>query len=146
MVEGVRRAVTGQRFIVQRGVAFAAYHRGLALVQFDPRASVHARLRGREERVQRLAQVTEPQPIIDEFPITLGQFALHGQDIAGKRQRFQRLVRRGDDRTGRQFVDLAALDAHHPVFHHVDASNPVTPADFVQRPHQLHRIILAIAI
>ena len=49
-------------------------------------------------------------------------------------------MRKVEDRATRGLIDTAALHADKAVLHHVDATDPVTAADFIERLHHSQRI------
>ena len=95
----------------------------------DPHLARHDRLRRRDERVERGLRGREPEAVVDERGIPVGELGLQVLQVALDRQRLERAVRRVQQRRGRGLVDLARLDAHEPVLDHVDPADAMGARD-----------------
>ena len=85
-----------------------------------------------DERVERLAQRREPQPVVDELGVAGLEPGLLPHDVALERDRLEIRVREHQREHPGALVGLPALDPHPAVLDHVEPAEPVRADDGVQ--------------
>ena len=131
MVESVVGIVGGQAEIIQRVGALASHHGAGTLEELQLHRAGHALLGVGEEGVEGLLQRREPQAVVHLLGPSLLDGELVVQHAPLQAQIFQGLVRLNESQAARHLVALAALHAHEPVLHHVDAAVAVGAGDVV---------------
>ena len=131
VVESVVGIVGGQAEIIQRVGALASHHGAGTLEELQLHRAGHALLGVGEEGVEGLLQRREPQAVVH----LLGPGLLDGEFVVQhaplQAQILQGLVSLDEGQTARHLVALAALHAHEPVLHHIDAAVAVGAGDIV---------------
>src|SRR5581483_10387888 len=79
-----------------------------------------------EEGVERLAQLGEPEAVVGELGVLLGEPRLEEDEL------LERALRAVEHRRRRLLVDLAHLDADEPVLHGHEAPDAVRAGALVQ--------------
>src|SRR5919202_2993933 len=122
LVERVAGVVGREVEVVQALLAAPARHHGAAAVHGHPDVARHVALGLADERVQRLLQRREPEPVVDQFAPALLDTALEPAELALDGDGLELLMGCDQrDRTG-SLVHLTALDADEPVLDHVEPS------------------------
>ena len=93
-----------------------------------------------DEAIQRIFQRPKPEALIHQISPLHLQLALGAQHIGSEGQALQFLVGLNQQQQARGFVDLAALDAHHPVFDHVEAAKAMAAGQAIGFADQADRI------
>ena len=118
----------------------AAHHGGIALVQLQPHRAVHGLLGALHEAIKRILERAIPKALIHQIRPLLLELAFGAQHIGRQGEALQLLVGLDQQQQSRSFVDLPALDAHHPVFDHVEAAEAVAAGQGIGLADQAHRI------
>jgi len=132
MVEGIGGVVGGQPEVVQRERALAAHHGAGPLEELQLHRARHALLGVAEEGIERFLQRREPQAVVHLLGPGLLDGELVMQHAPLQAEILKRLVGLDKGQARGHLVALAALHAHKPVLHHVDAAEAVGPGDLVQ--------------
>src|SRR5215208_971511 len=124
VIEGVAGGVGGQVGPVQGPLGPPAGGLAAPGRQLQADLAGHCRLGLVEERVQGRLEGREPEAVVDQLGVADVEAGLLVEHVAVQGQVLQVAVG-GDPRQGPwDLVDLAALDAHPAVLHHVDPPEP----------------------
>ena len=139
-----RRALPGRRnpreVLAVQGIGrLPAGHNDVSFVKLEPHGAADARLRRIDERVERLAQRTEPLAVVHQLGVLPGQNVFVVKRGPVQCQALQLPVRRKKEASPGSLVDAARLYAHEPILHEIHATHAVDPSDPVQGLDQLHR-------
>src|SRR4029077_15465167 len=137
LIEFVALAVGRERKLIQLSRTLAADDVRRTPVELQPHVAGDVTLRLGDERVQRVAQRAEPQPVVDHLRPLLSDEVLEPRDLLRQRDVLQRLVGLQQKDRGGRFVDLARLDADEAVLEVVYAPDAVFTAYPIQCRHEL---------
>ncbi len=132
VIEGIGGVVGGQPEVVQREGALATYHGAGPLEELQLHRARHALLGVAEEGIERFLQRREPQAVVHLLGPGLLDGELVVQHAPLQTEVLEGLVGLDEGKARGHLVALAALHAHKPVLHHVDAAEAVGPGDLVQ--------------
>src|SRR5712692_1450375 len=136
VAERVARVVRGKVVAVQAVVGAATGDEATTGLEAEPNVAGHVALGIGHERVERLLQRREPQPVVHQLRITGLEAGLLAHEVTLERDRLE--VGMGEDhrQRARTLVRFATLDADPPVLHHVDAAPAVLSDRGAEREHQ----------
>ena len=140
MVELVFGAVGGHVGHIEAVAAAAADHGGVALVQLQAHAAINGALGALDEAIEGILERAVPKPLVHQVGPGHFELALGAQHVGGQGEAFQFLVGLDQQQQTRGFVDLPALDAHHPVFDHVEPAEAMAAGQGVGAANQADRI------
>lgn len=123
------------------GLAAAAEHDGVALVQAQADLAVDRLLGGDDAGLEELALGGEVQAVVQHAGVRDGdELVAQGAHLAVQRQAFNVDVCVAQDREARSLVAAARLDADEAVLHDVDAADTVFAGQRVRSQEQLCRV------
>jgi len=94
---------------------------------------------GFEERIERLAQRSEPQAVVHHLRVIQRELLLVVERGFIQRERFELADGEHDERAAGSFVAAARLHADEAIFHQIDAADAVLRADGVERFQPVRR-------
>ena len=90
------------------------------------------------EAIKCIFERTKPKALIDEIcPLHL-ELALGPQDIGGKGETLQLLMRLNQQQQSRRFVNFPTFNSHYTVLDHVETTNAMGACQTVGFPDQRH--------
>ena len=141
MVELVVGAVGGHIGHVEAvGAAAATHHRGVAFVELQPHRAIDGLLGAIDKAIEGFLEGAVPEALVHQVGPAHLDLALVALHIRRQGEALELLVSLNQQQQARGFVDLPTLDAHHPVFHHVEPAKPMAAGQGVGLANQAHGI------
>ncbi len=132
------------RIIQALGTGHASQSR-FAFIQLDPHAAADIPLRHIDKRIQRLAKLAEPLPVIHHLGILQCYLLLIVSRFPIQTQHFQRLMGRRQDRSAGRLIDPAGLHPNQAILHQIRHADTMHAADSIERLNQLDAVgLLAV--
>ena len=137
MVELVPFVIGGEALVVEGKWRFSANDTAIAFEELQSHGTCHSLLNVRHKCINGLARGCEPQSVVDDVGILLGEALLEALEILRNHHPFELAMRVVQHHAGRRFVDLPRFDADQTVFHHVDAAHTMHTGDGFKAADQL---------
>src|SRR5207247_5244786 len=108
-------------------------HSRTAAIESHANLAGYKSLRASDVRRQVLVVRREPEAVVYKLCVLAADLRLEAQRVLCEDQRLERAVGLVEENGRGRFIDLARLDAHEPIFDHVDPPDAVLARGDIQR-------------